>query len=482
LKLAKLPMLLLTQTYKISQCSEACLEIFPDLSLGQDLSKVSSLEESNFFYSLLRCLDSDQLSACQARVHSLPGQVDRHLVWTAKKLRSHAGHIEGFLLVAKDQTDKENLEEELKRSFRLVRDQKMALDESAIVAMTNHLGVINYVNDKFCEISGYSREDLLGQTHALVKSGFHPQGFFKDLWQTIRSGRVWKGEIHNRTKSGKSYWVDTTIVPFLDDLGRPYQFIAIRYDITEKKIIQERLENERVRSMYAEKMASLGELAAGIAHELGNPAASINAWLDVLESQHQRESLDMDVFMQTMPRVKRDAKRMRDIIRGMLTYARDGSRDPFQSEGVQNILQQVVDYCGFKLRTTGTKIELNVPNPYLTLDCRITEVSQMLVNFVLNACDAVKDLDVRWIELAARELHGAVEFSITDSGLGIPDELGEKIFQPFFTSKGAGQGTGLGLSIAKSIIDNHQGAVIIDRSTQHTRFVITLPRQQAQRE
>jgi signal transduction histidine kinase len=317
---------------------------------------------------------------------------------------------------------------------------------------------------------------LIGKTHSVLKSGFHGPDFFRDLWRTISTGRVWKGEIRNRTKNGDIYWVDTTIVPFLNEQGKPYQFVAIRFDVTEKKQIQEKLEKERMRSMYAEKMASLGELAAGIAHELGNPAASINAWLDVIESQYERQNLDLDMFMQTVPRVRRDAKRMRDIIQGMLTYARDGSRDPFQSEGVLNILQQVSDYCAYKLRKCGVRISLDVPNPYLTMECRITEISQMLVNFILNACDAVQDLEDRWIKISAAEQAGVVEFQITDSGSGIPKDVADKMFQPFYTTKPVGRGTGLGLSIARSIVDNHQGMVALDPNCSHTRFVISLPR------
>jgi C4-dicarboxylate-specific signal transduction histidine kinase len=106
----------------------------------------------------------------------------------------------------------------------------------------------------------------------------------------------------------------------------------------------------------------------------------------------------------------------------------------------------------------------------------MSEISQMLVNFILNACDAVQDLPERWITIDAQERSGLVEFLITDSGPGIPEDIAEKMFQPFYTTKPVGRGTGLGLSIARSIIDNHQGMVTLDRHCAHTRFVIALPR------
>ena len=150
-------------------------------------------------------------------------------------IRDEKGNITGFMGIANDISDRLRTEKLLAEIMQELSLHKAALDQSAIVVITNTEGVITYANDQFLQISQYSIEEVMGKTHKLVNSGYHSQEFFQQMWSTITSGQIWKGEIKNRARDGSCYWVNSTIVPCLDETGKPYQYLAIRFDITKRK-------------------------------------------------------------------------------------------------------------------------------------------------------------------------------------------------------------------------------------------------------
>ncbi|WP_254173713.1 PAS domain S-box protein [Planktothrix pseudagardhii] len=159
-------------------------------------------------------------------------------------LRNQEGEITGFLAIGNDITERKRSEEALQKTLRELAFHKFALDQAAIVSMTDGKGNITYVNERFCKISGYSKDELISHTHRVVNSHYHPSEFFAHLWSTIHQGKVWQGEIKNQCKSGQFYWVDTTIVPFLDIANNPFQYLAIHFDITQIKEAEEQLKQQ----------------------------------------------------------------------------------------------------------------------------------------------------------------------------------------------------------------------------------------------
>ena len=190
---------------------------------------------------------------------------------------------------------------------RRLEEMQQALDQAAIVATTDAHGVITYVNDKFCEISKYSRDELIGQDHRIINSGYHSKEFIRDLWRTIVRGRVWRGELRNRAKDGTFYWVDTTIVPFLDARGKPRQYLAIRSDITQRKVAEARLREQQ-------SLTQLGQLAAVVAHEVRNPLAGLRGSLQILASRLPADMREREIIAPMIQRIDGLSKTVEDIL------------------------------------------------------------------------------------------------------------------------------------------------------------------------
>jgi PAS domain S-box-containing protein len=199
-------------------------------------------------------------------------------------------------------------------SLRRLQNLRYALDQAAIVAITDRRGVITYVNDKFCEISKYSRDELIGQDHRIINSGDHPKEFIRELWRTIGRGGVWRGELRNRAKDGSFYWVDTTIVPLPGSDGKPAEYLAIRSDITARKAMEQQLADK-------EALTQLGELAAVVAHEVRNPLAGVKGSLQVMRSRIAVTEMDRRVIDTMIARLDT----LNDKVDDLLKFARPRS-------------------------------------------------------------------------------------------------------------------------------------------------------------
>lgn len=360
-----------------------------------------------------------------------------------------------------------------------LQDQKFALDQSAIVAQTDARGVITMVNDKFCEISGYSRAELVGQDHRVVNSGYHPKSFFQALWKTIRAGQVWRGEVCNRKKSGELYWVMTTITPFLDETGKPYQYLAIRQDITELKNAQRTIFEQESQLVNASRLSAIGEMAAAITHEINNPLGVILGRAEMIQTLSAKGALDQEKLARLIETILVTGKRIEKIVRSMKSLSHHGTEsEPFLQCQVREFVTDALELCTQRFLNHGIKLIAPSVDERLTIECRNHEIVQVLVNLLNNAFDAVQTLDERWVELAITDEGENVLFSVTDSGGGISPEIQAKLFEPFFSTKRVQYGTGLGLSISKNVISKHGGELTLDTHSHHTKFMFRLPKVQ----
>lgn len=359
--------------------------------------------------------------------------------------------------------------------LRRLAEQKFALDQSAIVAQTDSKGTIEYVNDKFCEISEYSREELIGKNHRIINSGTHPKEFFQEMWKTISHGQTWRGEICNRTKSGKLYWVGTTIVPFVDEHGRPLHYLAVRQDITGLKEAQQKIFEQQAQLIANSKLSAIGEMAATIAHEINNPLGVILGRCEMFKILSEQGNLDPEKSEKLVENIEVNAKRIEKIIKSMRSLAHQGEHDPFLKTPLQTILQDLSDLFYERFKNHGIRLEIPEVSPSLFLECRSHEILQVLVNLFNNAYDAIESLPEKWVRLSVTTSSSQVVIRVTDSGNGISPSVMEKLFMPFFSTKRVQYGTGLGLSISRNLIQNHGGRLEYDASSAHTCFKLTLP-------
>jgi PAS domain S-box-containing protein len=343
-------------------------------------------------------------------------------------------------------------------------DQHLKLISSALEAaanafvITDRSGVIEWVNTAFTTLTGYSCAEVNGLNPRVLNSGTHDRAYFKNLWDTINAGNVWQGEIINRRKDGKLYTEDMTVTPVRDELNEITHFIAVKQDITARKLLEAQF-------LRAQRMESVGTLAGGIAHDLNNVLGPILMAAEVLQDEVK------DVQGRKMLKVlEASARHGADLVRQVLAFARgvEGKRILLNPVHILHELENVI-------RDTFPKnidFNLDARRDIWSVEADPTQLNQVFTNLCVNARDAMPNggglnlaienvvLDEMYADMNTDAAPGDyVMITVEDTGSGIPADIRDKIFEPFFTTKEIGKGTGLGLSTTAGIVRSHGGFI-----------------------
>lgn len=421
---------------------------------------------------------------------------------------------------------------EIERAHNELQHQKMALDNHAIVSIANQDETVAHVNEKFIEISQFNEDELIGGHFCIGMSDEQPEEFFVELSSTIQSGKVWDGVICNNKKDGTPYWTNTTITPFIDNNGDIYRFVVISTDITAQKLAEreirdksveielanEELKNTRSQALHAEKLASVGQLAAGIAHEINTPIQFVGdntrflqeAFEDVFSlldtyaeqskavidgsaeaveiasrAEAQRKDIDIDYISEEVPTAIKQSlegvERVTKIVRSMKDFSHPGS-DQKEAVNLARSIESTIIVSRNEWKYIA-EIDTDFDDSLTSVPCFPGELNQVILNMIVNASHAIEDTraegseELGRISISTKRMDDYAEIRIGDSGTGMPEDVRKRIFEPFFTTKGVGKGSGQGLAIAYSVIvEKHKGSIDVESEPgKGTTFIIHLP-------
>jgi PAS domain S-box-containing protein len=367
------------------------------------------------------------------------------------------------------------LEERTRAEERLHKLSHAVMQCPVSIMITDLQGNIEFANPQVSRLTGYEQDELLGSNTRLFKSGLTSQTKYENLWETIQSGRQWKGELQNRNKNGQLYWERALISPIRDADGAITHFIAIQEDISDLKILENQLR-------HSQKMEAIGQLAGGIAHDFNNILTAILGYGNILLMKLPQDSPSRKTAEQILAAAERGA----GLTQGLLTFSRKQTSNLVRVD-LNTIVERVEKLLITLIGENNTLISQLSREP-LPVMADIMQVEQVLINLATNVRDSMPDggavtlktelvsLDTEFMDSCGFGKGRFVLLSMSDTGHGMDEETVRRIFEPFYTTKEIGKGTGLGLSIVYGIVKKHNGHVLCtSRPGEGSNFSVYLP-------
>jgi PAS domain S-box-containing protein len=366
----------------------------------------------------------------------------------------------------------ENLELILASKTDDIKKREEILSRYVIYSRTDLKGIITDASEAFCKLSGYSKEELLGNPHSIIRHEDVSSATYKELWETIKNGNSWQGELKNRSKDGSYYWVFSDISPEYDHTGHLLGYISIRSDITDRK----EFELQQIHLMEQSKMASMGEMIGNIAHQWRQPLTTISTKATGSIFQKEMGLLSDEVFNENMESINENAQYLSqtiDIFRNFLK-----GNKPVMELSIVNEINNSLKIVEGTLKNYDIHTKLELSDDELMVTATEGELSQVIINILNNAKDALLEnkIDEKNIVIKLYKEDTKAIITIEDNAGGIPDDVMPRIFEPYFTTKHQSQGTGLGLQMSYSIVtDSFKGKLYAKNTVQGAKFYIELP-------
>ena len=346
------------------------------------------------------------------------------------------------------------------------------IDENIIMSSTDLKGVITSVSQAFCDISGYLKEELIGQPHSIVRHPDTPKEIFEDLWDTIQANKTWYGEVKNLKKDGNIYWVEATIEPLYDAIGQKVGYSAVRHDITYKKEAQ--LQQDII--IEQSKSAAMGEMISMIAHQWRQPLQAIAILIQKLPLE---KLIDGEISDETLE----DVVASIDEQLSYMSKTIEEFRSFFNPNKDKNkifasaLIEQARELMAYQFKVDDIKLNITYDED-IEISTHTNEILQVFINILNNAREVLveKRQENRRVSIHFYSSHENIVFEISDNGGGIPSIIMGKIFEPYFSTKKNKNGTGLGLYMSKTIVEkNARGILNVSNTEDGAMFKIVLP-------